>query len=55
MRIHAIAAALLLGGALAAQAADRDAHLHPGELLSSDAGYRAAWQELVQEEQRLPD
>lgn len=55
MRIHAIAAALLLGGALAAQAADRDAHLHPGELLSSDAGYRAAWQELVQEERRLPD
>ncbi|MFI8746287.1 inhibitor of vertebrate lysozyme family protein [Pseudomonas sp. NPDC077186] len=55
MRIHAIAAALLLGGALAAQAADRDATFHPGELLSSDDGYRAAWQELVEDEQRLPD
>jgi hypothetical protein len=55
MRIHAITAALLLVGALAAQAADRDARLHPGELLSSDDEYRAAWQELVQEEQRLPD
>lgn len=55
MRIHAIAAALLLGGALAAQAADRDATFPPGELLSSDDGYRAAWQELVENEQRLPD
>ena len=53
--IRATAAALLLGGALAAQAADRDAEFHPAELLSSNAQYREAWQELVEDEQRLPD
>lgn len=53
--IHAIAAALLLGGALAAQAADHDASFHPGELLSSNTEYREAWQDLVKDEERLPD
>ena len=53
--IHAIAAALLMGGALAAQAADRDASFQPGELLSSNAEYREAWQDLVKDEERLPD
>lgn len=53
--IHAIAAALLMGGALAAQAADRDASFHPGELLTSNAEYREAWQDLVKNEERLPD
>lgn len=52
--IHAIAAALLMGGALAAQAADRDASFQPGELLSSNAEYREAWQDLVKDEERLP-
>ncbi|MEW6463927.1 inhibitor of vertebrate lysozyme family protein [Ectopseudomonas khazarica] len=53
--IHAIAAALLMGGGLAAQAADRDASFHPGELLTSNAEYREAWQDLVRDEQRLPE
>jgi len=53
--IHAIAAALLMGGALAAQAADRDASFHPGELLTSNTEYREAWQDLVKNEERLPD
>ena len=53
--IHAIAAALLMGGALAAQAADRDTRFHPGELLTSNAEYRQAWQDLVKDEERLPE
>lgn len=53
--IYPIAAALLLGGALAAQAADRDASFQPGELLAGNAEYRQAWQDLVQDEERLPD
>ncbi|AVO53064.1 inhibitor of vertebrate lysozyme family protein [Ectopseudomonas mendocina] len=53
--IHAIAAALLLGGALAAQAADRDATFHPAELLTSNAENRNAWQDVVKNEERLPD
>lgn len=55
VRLHPIAAALLLGGALAAQAADRDASFQPGELLAGNAEYRQAWQDLVQDEERLPD
>ncbi len=53
--IHPIVAALLMGGALAVQAADRDASFQPGELLTSNAEYRQAWQDLVQDEERLPD
>lgn len=53
--IKTIAAALLLGGALAAQAADRDAIFHVNELLASDPNSRAAWQDLVEDEKRLPD
>ncbi len=45
----------MLGGGLAAQASDRDAALHPAELLRSDADCRAAWQELVANDQRRPD
>ena len=47
--IHPIVAALLMGGALAVQAADRDASFQPGELLTSNAEYRQAWQDLVQD------
>lgn len=53
--IKTIAAALLLGGVLAAQAADRDTVFHLNELLASDPESRAAWQELVEDEKRLPD
>ena len=41
--IYPIAAALLLGGALAAQAADRDASFQPGELLAGNAGPGRIW------------
>lgn len=53
--IRGTAAALLLGGALAAQAADRDAIFHPTELLRDNAEYREAWRELIEDEQHLPD
>jgi len=52
---QSLAAALLLGGVLVAQAADRDAVFHLDELLASDPEARAAWQELVEDEKRLPD
>lgn len=52
---HVLAAALLLGGAMAAQAADRDAMFQPGELLKSDSEYREAWQDMIKDEKRLPE
>ena len=53
--IRGTAAALLLGGVLAAQGADRDTAFHPAELLRGNAEYREAWRKLVEDEQRLPD
>src|SRR5690606_6964648 len=38
----------------AALAADTDAQFHPGELLA-DKEHRHAWQQLVEDEERLPD
>ncbi|GIZ13175.1 inhibitor of vertebrate lysozyme family protein [Pseudomonas sp. NCCP-436] len=54
-RLNVTVAALLLGGVLTAQAADHDAAFLPAELLGSNAEYREAWQELLSDEQRLPD
>lgn len=54
-RLKATVAALLLGGALAAHAADHDATFQPAELLGSNAECREAWQDLLSDEQRLPD
>jgi hypothetical protein len=48
-------AALLLGGSVAAGAADKDAEFHLSELFSSDLEYRQAWQQLLEGESRLPD
>lgn len=48
----AFAAALLVSGA--ALATDTDAQFHPGELLA-DKEHRQAWQEVVEDEERLPD
>lgn len=49
--------ALLLGAAASslAVAADRDGEYRLNELQSTDAGYREAWQNLVEDESRLPD
>ena len=49
--------ALLLGAAASslAVAADRDGEYRLNELQSTDAGYRKAWQNLVEDESRLPD
>lgn len=37
------------------RAADRDGEYRLNELQSTDAGYREAWQNLVEDESRLPD
>ncbi|EIU1680648.1 inhibitor of vertebrate lysozyme family protein [Pseudomonas aeruginosa] len=49
--------ALLLGAAASslAVAADRDGEYRLNELQSTDAGYRKAWQNLVEDESRLPE
>ena len=55
MTIKTLLAALLLGGSAAALAADTDGQFRLNELLASDPAYQQSWQELVQEESRLPD
>jgi len=46
---------LLLGASLSVLAANTDTLLRPNELLGSDPQYREAWQELIEDEDRLPD
>ncbi|WAC46016.1 inhibitor of vertebrate lysozyme family protein [Pseudomonas sp. SL4(2022)] len=55
MTIKTLLAALLLGGSVAALAADTDGQFRLNELLASDSAYQETWQELVQGESRLPD
>lgn len=53
--IKMLLAGLILAGSTAAYAADTDAQFRLNELLSSDVAYQEAWQELVEDESRLPD
>ncbi|MFO2465328.1 inhibitor of vertebrate lysozyme family protein [Pseudomonas sp. 15FMM2] len=49
-----VAAALLLGGSSLAMAAN-DGQSRVNELLGADPQYRATWQEVVKQEERLPE
>ncbi|MCB2253599.1 inhibitor of vertebrate lysozyme family protein [Pseudomonas chlororaphis] len=49
-----LAAALLLGGAVTAMAAN-DGQTRANELLNTDPQYRKTWQEVVEKEERLPE
>ena len=53
--LKTLLAAWVLSGSAAALAADTDAQFHLNELLSSDVAYQETWQELVEDESRLPD
>ncbi|CAN7358979.1 inhibitor of vertebrate lysozyme family protein [Pseudomonas sp. LjRoot71] len=55
MTIKTLLAALLLGGSAAALAANTDGQFRLNELLTSDPAYQQSWQQLVQEESRLPE
>lgn len=55
MTIKTLLAALLLGGSAAALAANTDGQFRLNELLASDPAYQQSWQQLVQEESRLPE
>lgn len=55
MTIKTLLAALLLGGSAAALAADTDGQFRLNELLASDPAYQETWQELVEDESRLPE
>jgi hypothetical protein len=55
MTIKTLLAALLLGGSAAALAANTDGQFRLNELLTSDPAYQQSWQELVEEESRLPE
>ena len=55
MTIKTLLAALMLGGSAAALAADTDGQFRLNELLSSDPVYQQSWQELVEDESRLPE
>ncbi len=55
MTIKTLLAALLLGGSAAALAANTDGQFRLNELLTSDPAYQKSWQQLVQEESRLPE
>ncbi|MES2819216.1 MAG: inhibitor of vertebrate lysozyme family protein [Pseudomonadota bacterium] len=52
--VRILAAALLLGAGGIASAADTDAQFRLNELLS-DEQYREAWQEVIEDESRLPE
>ncbi|QLL13610.1 inhibitor of vertebrate lysozyme family protein [Pseudomonas chlororaphis] len=52
--LKALAAALVLGGAITAMAAN-DGQTRVNELLNSDPQYRETWQEVVEKEERLPE
>lgn len=52
--LKALAAALLLGGAATAMAAN-DGQTRVNELLNSDPQYRETWQDVVEKEERLPE
>ncbi|SDY54140.1 inhibitor of vertebrate lysozyme family protein [Pseudomonas sp. NFIX28] len=52
--LKALAAALLLGGAATAIAAN-DGQARVSELLNSDPQYRETWQEVVEKEERLSE
>jgi len=52
--LKTLAAALLLGGAATAMAAN-DGQTRVNELLNSDPQYRETWQEVVEKEERLPE
>lgn len=53
--LRPLCAALLLGLAgSAALAADTDAEYRLNELLGTDPQYRETWQDLVEDESRLP-
>ncbi len=47
-------AALLLGGPTLAMA-DNDGQARVNQLLAADPGYRTAWQNVVEKEERLPE
>ncbi|AJO75833.1 inhibitor of vertebrate lysozyme family protein [Pseudomonas sp. MRSN 12121] len=49
-----LAAALLLGGAATAMAAN-DGQTRANELLNTDPQYRKTWQEVIEKEERLPE
>lgn len=55
MTIKTLLTVLLLGGSGAALAADTDGQFRLNELLASDPAYQQSWQEMMQEESRLPD
>ncbi|OLF51343.1 inhibitor of vertebrate lysozyme family protein [Pseudomonas chlororaphis] len=52
--LKALAAALLLGGAATAMAAN-DGQARVNQLLNSDPQYRETWQHVVKQEERLPE
>ncbi|MDD1510250.1 inhibitor of vertebrate lysozyme family protein [Pseudomonas sp. CNPSo 3701] len=54
-RFKTLAAALLLGGSAAALAANTDGEFRLNELLTSNTEYREAWQDLIRDEERLPE
>ncbi|UQY36975.1 inhibitor of vertebrate lysozyme family protein [Pseudomonas fulva] len=54
-RFKTLAAALMLGGSAAALAANTDGAFRLNELLGSNPDYREAWQDLIQDEERLPE
>lgn len=54
-RFKTLVAAVMLGGSAAALAADMDGEFRLNELLGSNPDYREAWQELIHDEERLPE
>jgi len=54
-RFKTLVAALMLGGSAAALAANTDGEFRLNELLGSNPDYREAWQELIHDEERLPE
>ncbi|MFI8482181.1 inhibitor of vertebrate lysozyme family protein [Pseudomonas sp. NPDC078700] len=53
--LKTLTATLLLGGSAAALAADTDTEFHLNELLKSDPQYQETWQDLVEDQERLPE
>ena len=53
--LKTLLAALVMGSSAAALAADTDTQFHLNELLSNDQAYQETWQEVVEDESRLPE
>ncbi|UVL61770.1 inhibitor of vertebrate lysozyme family protein [Pseudomonas sp. B21-032] len=51
---RALVAALIMGGSAAAMAAN-DGQVRANQILGSDPEYRETWQDVVKNEERLPD